>query len=94
MISNRTKLASRRGAVAALFVGALLQLGFIENCDDRLATLTRFVDPCGTVLGNCNPGDFQINRADVGDYCVDPSCTVPGQCGSVPVLGTVTNLCP
>lgn len=89
------KLSLRRGVVAALFAGALFQLGFIETCDDRLASLTRFVEPCGTLLGNCNPGDFQVNAADVGDYCIDPACTIPGQCGNAgPVLGTVTDLCP
>lgn len=85
---------ARRAVLGGLFLGGLTQLGFIETCDDRLASLTQFIDPCGTVLGNCNPGDFQVNAADVGDFCVDPSCTVPGQCGTQPVLGTVTDLCP
>ncbi len=73
---------------------ALPALGFVESCDDRLAAITQYVDPCGTFLANCAPGDFQVNAADVGDYCVDPACTVPGACGGGQPLGTITNVCP
>lgn len=82
----------------AKLAAALLVLpgivGFIESCDSKLVGLTRYVDPCGTFLANCNPGDFQVQRADVGDFCVDPACTVPGQCGQGQPLGTITNVCP
>ncbi len=94
MSSIIVTLRSRRKTLAALVAGCLLQAGFIQACDDRLTALTRFVDPCGTILANCNPGDFQVNAADVGDFCVDPACTVPGQCGNQPVLGTITDICP
>ena len=88
-----------RSAMAAVAAGMLFQWNFIGSCDDRMATLTRYFDPCGTILANCQPGDFQLNRADVADYCVDPSCTVPGQCQdqnglAVPPLGLNTDLCP
>ncbi len=69
-------------------------LGFIESCDDRLVEMTRYVDPCGTFLANCNPGDFQVWSADIGDYTVDPACTVPGQCDGGQPLGTITDLGP
>ncbi len=66
-----------------------------SSCDDKLLSLAEFVDPCGTILANCEPGDLQINAAAVGDYCVDPACTVPGQCeGDYVPLGTITELCP
>jgi len=68
--------------------------GFIESCDDRVVSLTRYVDPCGTFLANCAPGEFEVRRADVGDYCVDPACTVPGLCGGGQPLGTITDICP
>ncbi len=75
--------------------GGLFALGFLESCDDKLVQFTRFVDPCGTFLANCQPGDFQVNAAGVGDWCVDPTCTVPGQCGNAgPALGTITDICP
>jgi hypothetical protein len=41
--------------------------------------VTRF-DPCGTIFANCEPGTFQLQFADVPDYGVDPTCTIPGQC--------------
>ena len=69
-------------------------MGWIESCDDRLLQITQYVDPCGTVLANCNPGDFQVWAADVGDYTIDPSCTVPGQCSDQQPLGTITDLGP
>ncbi len=80
--------------VSASSLFAILPLGFIESCDDRAAQFSAYFDPCGTILANCNPGDFQVNAADVGDYCVDPACTVPGQCGGGQPLGTITRICP
>lgn len=73
---------------------AILPLGFMESCNNRLTNATAYVDPCGTVLGNCTPGSFITNAAEVGDYCIDPSCTVPGQCGTGQPLGTITRICP
>jgi len=78
---------------ALLGSGALIP-GFIQSCDDTLIAVTRYVDPCGTILANCNPGDFEVNNADIGDYCVDPTCTVPGGCNNGQALGTITDICP
>jgi len=75
------------GTVAALF-------GLVESCDDRLLGITRYVDPCGTFLANCTPGTFETQAADIGDYCIDPTCTVPGGCDNGQPLGTITRLCP
>ena len=72
----------------------VLQFGAVSSCDDRLVALTTYVEPCGTVLGNCTPGSFQANNADPGDWCVDPACTVPGACDDNPPLGTIRNICP
>jgi hypothetical protein len=83
----------RRWTSGAVLAG-IVPLGFFESCDNRAANITSYVDPCGTVLGNCTPGSFQVNAADVGDYCIDPACTVPGQCGGGQPLGTITRICP
>ena len=94
MILRNADTPRRAGWIALIASGAL-SFGFMGSCDDRLVELTRYVDPCGTVLGNCEPGYFEVSQADVGDYCVDPACTVPGQCPDYgQPLGTITDLCP
>ncbi len=80
---------------AAGLLGGLFLVDFLSGCDERLLNFTRYVDPCTTFLANCAPGSFQTNAADIGDYCVDPACTVPGGCGQAgPPLGTQTRICP
>ncbi|MDO8631508.1 MAG: hypothetical protein Q7R41_13565 [Phycisphaerales bacterium] len=79
---------------SASVVAGILPIGLIESCDQKVVEFTRYFDPCGTILANCAPGDFQVQAADVGDYCVDPACTVPGQCGGGQPLGTITRICP
>jgi hypothetical protein len=84
-----------RSAALALTFGSTFQLSFLDSCNDRLINATRYVDPCATFLANCAPGSFVTNAADIGDYCVDPTCSVPGGCGNPPpTLGTQTELCP
>ena len=87
---------SRLYRVGMVLVGGLFLLGFLNACDDRLLGLARVFEPCGTVFANCTPGSFLVNQAEVGDYCVDPGCTVPGQCTEQPQppLGALTDLCP
>jgi hypothetical protein len=83
-----------RTAVAFL-IGGCFTLGLIESCDDRLLTVTEWVDPCGTIFANCEPGDFQVNAAGAPAYCLDPACTVPGQCGNEGnLLGLTADICP
>ena len=79
---------------AGLTLGGVFFLGFLESCSDQLITLTEYVEPCGTFLGNCDPGSFTVSRAEVGDYCVDPACSVPGACSDDQPLGTITDVCP
>ncbi len=98
MILRNADPARRAGWIVLVATGAF-SFGFIDSCDDRLIGATRFVDPCGTFLANCAPGEFEVSAAAVGDYCVDPACTVPGQCFGQPnqpwpPLGTITELCP
>jgi len=93
MMLHRLRGSRRRLATAGLILGGLFALGLLQTCDDRLIELSRFIDPCGTLLANCQPGDLEVSRAAVGDFCVDPACTVPGQCGGR-ALGTITDVCP
>jgi len=94
MTIRRNGFPQRFLRFATLLASGAAVPGFVDSCDDRLASITRFVDPCGTIFANCAPGDFEVNAADVGDYCVDPACTVPGACGGGQPLGTITNVCP
>lgn len=93
MQPGKSNPRSRRICVVSLLLGSAFQLGFLDSCNDRLVSLTTVIEPCGTFLANCNPGDFQTLNAPVGDFCVDPSCTVPGQCGNGQALGTIRQLC-
>ena len=95
------KIRMRRivASTAILVAGTALQFGFVSGCNDRLLGLVDFVDPCLTILGNCAPGSFQSINAEIGDFCIDPTCTIPGGCGYVtggggPPLGTQRDLCP
>lgn len=83
-----------RTQLAVLATGSVFQLGLLDGCNDLLVGITRQFDPCGTILANCNPGDFEVRAANPGDFCVDPACTVPGQCGGGQPLGTITDICP
>ena len=94
MIFQRTNVRRRLFKVATLVLSGASLVGLLQSCDDRLIGLTQFFDPCATFLANCNPGDFQVRRADVGDYCIDPACSVPGQCDNIQPLGTITDVCP
>lgn len=93
---NVRKLGDRswRTSMAILLLGGVFQLGFLDSCNDRLVEVTRFIEPCGTFLANCTPGSFQANAAEIGDFCVDPTCTVPGGCGPGQPLGTIRDICP
>lgn len=94
MMFGKADIQQRVRRLAGLILGGVFILGFLETCDNRLVQFTRYVDPCGTFLAGCEPGDFEVNRADVGDFCIDPTCTVPGACGDEQPLGTITDLCP
>lgn len=94
MMFGKADIQQRLRRLAGLILGGVFILGFLETCDNRLVQFTRYVEPCGTFLANCQPGDFEVNRAEVGDFCVDPACTVPGACGDYQPLGTITDLCP
>lgn len=90
----------RRGLAVSVLAGGFL-LSLLGDCNDRLVQFTRFVDPCGTLFQNCAPGDFEVRNAGIADFCVDPTCIVPGGCtaagsvgGTNQPLGTLTDVCP
>lgn len=94
MIDGRMYVRRLQRKLIAIGGSSMFALGILGSCDDQLVGLTRFVDPCGTFLANCAPGSFEVNAADVGDFCVDPACTVPGACDNAQPLGTITDICP
>ena len=94
--NNQAKRQRRLALVAAVVVGSVAQFGLIDSCNDELINITRFFDPCGTVLSNCAPGSFFSNNVEIGSReanCWDPTCSVPGLCGPDPPLGTVRDPC-
>lgn len=95
MCGHKCAVPRRWVGPALLAAGTMFQFGWVGTCNDRMLELTDYVDPCGTILGNCEPGDFQVYDSDIGDYCVDPACTVPGGCeNETQPLGTMFDLCP
>lgn len=94
MISGNANVQRRLRRVAGIVFGGVCVLGLLESCDNLLLNVTGYVDPCGTIFANCQPGDFQLNAASSPDYCIDPTCTIPGQCTDVRPLGLTSDLCP
>lgn len=54
----------------------------VTGCLNRVG---RNINPCGTIL-NCNPTewDWMFHHRDYPDFDVDPTCVIPGQCGTWP----------
>lgn len=70
----------RAVALTAAALGSTLFSG--GGCSDQL---WRF-NPCGTILANCDPADWYALVFDGPDWGVDPTCSIPGQCGdNIPV---------
>lgn len=66
----------RRALLACMVFTCGSTFLWMPSCKGILTTF----DPCGTILGNCEPGTFDLLFADVPDYDVDPTCTIPGGC--------------
>ena len=58
-------------ALAVLLTGNLA--GLLPSCE---TTLTTF-NPCGSIFGFCEPHDVELLFADIPDYELDPTCTIP-----------------
>ena len=76
MTRSKNHRLTRLFMLAATSFGATIYVSLGTACE--WAT-TRF-DPCGTILGNCSPGAFDLAFADVPDLGLDPTCTIPGGC--------------
>jgi hypothetical protein len=73
-LQRATKLA------LILTSGMLMQVDF--SCTGVGEKLVNNVNPCGTIL-NCDPVEYDLLTTDFPDWDIDPTCTVPGQCGSI-----------
>lgn len=51
----------------------VMQFGFLPSCETLLTT----INPCGNILGFCTEEDIDLLFADVPDYDLDPTCTIP-----------------
>jgi hypothetical protein len=77
-----------RGVLSWLAVPgvAMFQLGFLPSCEGILTTF----NPCGTVFGFCSEADLDLLFADIPDFDLDPTCTIPfatgGDCAGGPIL--------
>ena len=58
-------------ALAVLACGQVLAL--LPSCESALTT----VNPCGSIFGFCDPTDIDVMFADIPDYDLDPSCSIP-----------------
>ena len=91
--SCKTKLL---GLGALLFSGTAYGVsGCVNDLENAFIDLTQIIDPCTTVFANCAPGSFIANTIEIGSFeahCFDPTCTLPGQCGNVP-LGATQDPC-
>jgi hypothetical protein len=58
-------------STAALVCGQVLAL--LPSCETALTTL----NPCGSIFGFCEPTDIDLMFAEVPDFDLDPSCTIP-----------------
>ncbi|HSW44035.1 MAG TPA: hypothetical protein VLM89_00515 [Phycisphaerae bacterium] len=61
--------------LTAAMTGPMVQLGCVEK-------LSKNFNPCGTIL-NCDPAEYDLMIYDYPDWRLDPTCTIPGQCGGV-----------
>lgn len=48
-------------------------MGLLPSCE---TTLTTF-NPCGSIFAFCEPYQIDTLFADVPDFAVDPTCTIP-----------------
>lgn len=96
-MDKRSSINKRRIFIAAgMLIGA--NLAIFPSCE----TVATTVNPCGTIFGFCDPTDVDLFFADVPDYALDPSCSIPyfgldqgqgtggagqaGTCATVPVF--------
>lgn len=62
-----------------LTAGTLMQLDM--SCSGVAQKVTHSINPCGTVF-NCDPEEYDLLTTDFPNWELDPTCTIPGQCGN------------
>lgn len=95
MSKRRISIGRRIVRHAVLWGSAGILPGFFESCDDYLIGVTRYVDPCGPIFSPevCSPGTLEANHAEVGDWSVDCTCTVPGACNTGIPQNVIADIC-
>lgn len=68
-----------------LGAGTLMQFNF--TCTGVAEKVVNNVNPCGTIF-NCDPVEYDLLTTPFPDWSIDPTCTIPGQCGIVWPGGT------
>jgi hypothetical protein len=72
-----------RSVARVLIPGAVMfQFGFLPSCEGLLTTF----NPCGNILAFCSEEDIDLLFADIPDFDLDPTCTIPFGCGNGPIL--------
>ena len=71
----------RRLIVTLMVCSSGTVFGGLSSCYNRAGNLTRVFNPCGTIFDFCEPEDIDLLFAEVPDWDVDPTCTIPGACG-------------
>ncbi len=69
---QRSSGSTSRWLVAAAAVTGCT-LAILPSCETVVTT----VNPCGTIFGFCDPVDIDRMFADVPDWDLDPTCTIP-----------------
>lgn len=72
---SRLQRRIRRGLAKSLTVavGGTLFIPLLPSCETALTIL----NPCGSVFGFCDPRDIDLIFADIPDFDLDPTCTIP-----------------
>lgn len=66
-------LRSRIAALTAVAISGGTLFLSLPSCETTLKTL----NPCATVLDFCDANDIELLFADIPDYRLDPTCTIP-----------------
>ena len=82
MMDQAQRQGIGRFARVAMVVAASLLAGTLPGmpgigCVGKVANN---FNPCGTIL-NCDPVEYDLMMNSFPDWSLDPTCTIPGQCG-------------
>lgn len=72
-MTSQSRATRRRWCGLAAAVTGCCFASFFPSCETTLTTL----NPCGSIFGFCNPQDIDRLFADIPDFDLDPTCTIP-----------------